>query len=373
MNSKIYFDNNSTTALDPRVFKAMLADLQGPPANPSSVHSFGRAAKKLLDEARKELAAFFGARETDVTFTSGGTESMNLLLRGIGAGHIITTDIEHSSTYNTVQALSANGLKATFLKIGLEGAPSVTQVENAISTDTCAIVLSAVNGETGVKLDIHAMAAMATRRKIPLFLDAVAWVGKEPIEWPHGVAGMTVSAHKFHGPKGVGALILRPGVKLSPQITGGPQEFSRRAGTENLSGILGLSAALRIVKETQTEITQHLTDLCRHFECQLLRALPNVAVNGLGPRVANVVNLAFLGCDGETLLLHLDMQGIAASHGSACASGALEPSRVLLNMGLERKVARSSIRFSFGRFNTREEVDIALEKIVGIVRALADR
>lgn len=335
----------------------MLLDLQGPPANPSSTHSFGRAARKLLEEARAQVATFFGVRSEDVVFTSGGTESMNLALRGWPKGSVLTTKIEHSSIYNTVQ-------EAHFINVGLWGAPTAEEVAAAIRPETQAIVLSAANGETGVKLDVAEVAAVASKRNIPFIVDAVALIGKEPFEWPQGVVGVTVSAHKFHGPKGVGALVLRPGFKLTPHITGGPQERGFRAGSENLAGILGLAEALRIVKEEQNAIMQHLLDLRSHFECELLRALPDVMVNGLGPRVANVANLAFLGCDGETLLMQLDMAGIAVSHGSACASGALEPSRVLLGMGIERKIARSSIRFSFGRTNTREEVDRVVERLV---------
>jgi cysteine desulfurase len=344
----------------------MLLDLSGPPANPSSVHTYGAAARKLLQEARRQTASVLGRKEGEVIFTSGATEAMNLLLRGLPRGHLITTEIEHSSLYNTAKTLP----DVTFLKVGLSGAPTPNEVEAALRPDTKAIVLSSVNGETGVKLDLHAIAAVAERAGVPLFLDIVAQVGKEPLNLPPSVAGFVLSAHKFHGPKGTGALILRPSIKLTPLLTGGHQEMGRRSGTENLAGILGLAKALTLVQENEPTITKHLLTLRTHFESELLKALPDISINGTAPRTSNTSNIAFLGSDGETLLLQLDMLGIAVSHGSACASGALEPSRVLTHMGLDRKTAKSSLRFSFSRMNTVKELDTALEIIVGLVRRL---
>ncbi len=366
----IYFDNNSTTELDPRVFQAMLEDFKGPPANPSSVHQLGTRARKMLLVARQKTADFFGAKPDEIIFTSGGTESINLMLRGLPKGHIITTNIEHSSVYKTVQSLESQGFTATFLSCGLWGAPTPEQVEAAILPTTKAIVLCAANGETGVKIELDAIAAVAEKHKIPFLLDAVAFIGKEPLLLPRGVSACAVSGHKFHAPKGIGALFCRNLLKLQSIATGGNQEYMHRAGTENLSGILGLKESLQILQESQPVITQHLLDLRSHFECELLRTLPDIAINGEGPRISNTVNIAFLGCDGESLFMQLDMAQIAVSLGSACSSGAIEPSRVLMNMGLDRKVARSSIRFSFGRTNTREEVDQALEKIVFLVKKL---
>lgn len=367
---KIYFDNNSTTALDPRVLKAMMEDLGGPPANPSSVHFFGSRAKKLLQTARGSVARYFGVQPEEVLFTSGGTESLNALLRGLPKGHLITTDIEHAAVYKTIQTLEATGTPVTYINTGLWGAAIGEQIESAIRHDTKAIILCAANNETGIKLDLQEAALIAERRHIPLLLDAVSWIGKEAFDLPRGATAVALSGHKFHAPKGIGALMLRKALKLTPLATGGSQEYMHRAGTENLAGILGLAAGIELLREGQTAITDHLLDLRAHFECELLRALPDVVINGLGPRIANTVNIAFLGCDGESLLMQLDMMGIAVSLGSACSSGALEPSRVLLNMGLDRKTAKSSIRFSFGRFNTREEVNLALERIVLLVKKM---
>jgi cysteine desulfurase len=352
----------------------MLADLSGPPANPSSVHSFGRAAKQILNQARSQTAAFFGAKPEEILFTSGGTESLNMLLRGFCTkGHVITTPIEHSCIFRTIQALEAAGLEVTYLEPGLWGAPLPEQVLNAIRPNTRAIILSASNAETGVKLDLEAIATLAEKRSIPLFIDAVAYIGKEPFTPHRGIAALAISGHKFHAPKGIGALYLRSDIKLIPTTTGGNQESNRRAGTENLSGILGLTEALQVLNEKQSEIIDGIRTLRLHFENGLLAALSDIAINGEGPRVSNTSNISFLGVDGETLLMQLDLAGIAVSHGSACGAGALEPSRILTRMGVDRKTARSSIRFSLSRMNTREEIDIALDKITSIVKALKSR
>lgn len=350
----------------------MLLDLSGPPANPSSTHWFGQQAHNLLSQARANVASFFRVKAEEIVFNSGGTEGLNHLLRGLGkpGGHVITTAIEHSSIYHTMQNLETQGLEATYLPVGLWGAPLATQIEEAIRSHSTAIVLSAANSETGVKIDLDAIALLAEKHRIPLFIDAVAYIGKEPFSLPRGVAGLAFSAHKFHGPKGVGAIYLRADVKLRSLITGGNQENMRRAGTGNLSGILGLAEALQILSEQQPAITQTLTDLRNHLELGLLRAIPDIVINGDGPRISNISNIAFLGLDGETLLMQLDLAGIAASYGSTCSSGASEPSRVLTNMGLDRKTARSSIRFSVGRTNTREEIDIAMDRIAQIVKKL---
>ncbi len=368
---RIYLDNNATTPLDPRVFKAMLLDLSSSPLNPSSIHWFGQQAHSHLSNSRRIAASFFKVKPEEIVFTSGGTESLNFLLRGLGTkGHVITTSIEHSSVYRTLQTLEGGGLDVTYLPVGLWGAPLPAQIADAIKTHTRAIVLSASNGETGVKIDLDAIASLAASRDIPLLLDAVAYIGKEPFSLHPGIAGIAFSGHKFHAPKGVGALYLRSDLKLTPLLTGGNQETMRRAGTENLAGILGLAEALQILNEKQGEITATLTNLRDHLEKGLFREVPDLAINGQGPRIANTSNIAFLGIDGETLLMQLDLSGIAVSHGSACTSGALEPSRVLTNMGIDRKTARSSLRFSVSRMNTREELDVAIERVAQIVKKL---
>ncbi len=366
----IYFDNNATTSIDERVLAAMMADLQGPPGNPSSVHAFGREARQKLIAAREAAAKFFQGRPEEITFTSSGTESLDLALKSLKIpGHLITTEVEHSSVYKRVQALANQGMQVTYLPVGLWGAPEPSQIESAIRPDTQAILLSAANGETGVKIDLDATCKIAEKHGIPLILDAVAFIGKEELKMHPAITGIAMSAHKFHGPKGAGLLFHRSPFKITPQLLGGSQEYNIRAGTENLSAILGMAKAMEILKESQAQITSHIQSLRDAFEKGLQETL-DIAINGEGPRICNTSNLAFLGIDGETLMIQLDLSGIMASHGSACASGALEPSRVLTKMGIDRKRARSSLRFSFSRTNTLEEVERAVDIISEIVKKL---
>lgn len=372
MMKRIYLDHNATTSVDPRVLKVMLSELSGPPGNPSSMHWFGQQARQKLAQARETTARFFLAKPSEIIFTSGGTESINLFLRGLPSkGHLITTAIEHSCIYKTVKALESAGLSATYLPVGLWGAPSPESLEASIQSNTQAIILSAANSETGVKIDLQAIAAIADRHRISLLIDAVGYIGKEPLTLFPGITAVACSGHKFHAPKGIGILLSKPTLKLAPLLTGGNQEYQHRAGTENLAGILGLAEAFRILAEEQDSITSHLLNLRMRLETGLKDSLPDLAINGEGPRISNTSNISFPGIDGETLLIQLDMAGIAVSHGSACASGAVEPSRVLLQMGVPRKIACSSVRFSVGRTNTPEEIERAIEIIVTVVKKLS--
>ena len=375
--NRIYFDNNATTELDPSVLEAMLKELKGPPANPSSVHYFGKRARSLLLQARSSVASFFGVKPDELIFTSGGTEGINTLLRGLFAGqpkgHLITTSIEHSAVYQAVRSLEGAGLSVTYVPVDSWGAPLSGAIEEAIRPDTRAMVFSASNSETGVKLDLEGVALSAERNGVPLILDAVAFVGKEPLVLPIGVSAAVFSAHKFHGPKGIGGMVVRSHSKYVPLFSGGGQEFNRRAGTENLAGIVGMACAIEILQEQQNEITDHLRTIRNRFEEGMVQAFPGIQINGEGPRIVNTSNLAFPDIDAETLLMHMDMAGIAASHGSACSSGALEPSRVLLEMGFSTKRARSSLRFSFSRLNTVAEVDACLERTAELIDKLYPR
>lgn len=360
MSVKIYLDNNATTPLDPRVLEVMLSELSGPPANPSSAHLFGQRARGLLTGARDKIASCLKIPPEEILFTSGGTEGLNLLLRGVfTGGHWITTAIEHSAVYETIRFLELRqGLEVTYLPTGRFGAPLLADIESAMRPHTRALVFSAANNETGVKIDLEAIADLAFRKGIPLLLDAVALFGKEPLPLYPGIAAFVLSGHKFHAPKGTGLLFKRSSLPFLSPLTGGPQEYQKRPGTENLAGILGLAKAIEILSREQPQITHHLQALTHQLEEGL-----KVPINGLGPRVPGLSNLSFPHADGETLLLQLDLAGIAASHGSACSSGALEPSRVLLNMGLSRREARSSLRFSLSRFNTRSEIDQLISKL----------
>jgi cysteine desulfurase len=375
MSVKIYLDNNATTQLDPKVVSTLIEDLSAPPSNPSSIHFFGREAKQKLLQARNEIASYFKAKPTEILFTSCGTESMNFLIRGsidpLKKSHIITSNVEHSCVENTVLDLQSKGCQISFLPAGLKGFVSADQVKEALRENTKLLVLSAANGETGVLTDLEPIADLAHRLHIPLIIDAVALLGKAPILMHPGITGMGFSAHKIHGPKGVGFVFLRSkSFPITPLLTGGGQEYGFRSGTENITGILGLAKAIKILQEEQEGASKHMLALRNHFEQTLLSKTSFTQINGTGLRVCNVSNLAFLGVDAETLLIQLDRHGIAASQGSACSSGALEPSRILLQMGLSPSIAKSSVRFSFCKYNTLKEIDYVIEILLALLPKL---
>jgi len=373
---KIYLDNNASAPLHPQVLQAVLEELQLTIGNPSSIHYFGQEAKKRLVKARDTIASFLGVRPNEVIFTSGSTESNNMVIRGIvGAsptGHIITSEVEHSSINSTVKFMEGKGYEATFLKAGLWGVVKPDAVRAAIRPNTRLIALAAVNNETGVKLDVDAIAAIAEEANIPLLIDGVAWIGKELFAIPEGVSAMSFSGHKFHAPKGIGFTFIRSNLKLEPQITGGSHEYGRRAGTENLPGIVGMAKAIEILGQELPEATYNMERLQKRLEDGIKVNFPDVVINGEGPRICNTSNLSFPGVDGESLLAGLDMEGVATSHGSACSAGAIEPSRVLLSMGISREIAQSAIRFSLSSMTTEHEIDRAIEAVTSIVKRLRD-
>lgn len=368
MEKRIYLDNNATTSVDTQVVEVVLAELTEGLGNPSSIHSFGRAARAKLIRARQTIASYLNVKPEEIIFTSGGTEGANLLLRGWLSsqvkGHVITSSCEHAAVYETLKSLESSQLKVSFLQAGLVGAIAPKQVLEAVQPDTRAIILMAVNNETGVKTDIHAIASIAKENKIPFIVDGVAWLGKEFGSLPEGISGMFFSGHKIHAPKGVGFVYVNQRFKLNAMCTGGEQEFRRRAGTENLPAIMGLAKAVELLSKELPEAAARMLYLREKFENTLLARLPNCRVNGLGARTVNTSNIAFLGAEGEVLLAKLDLAGLAASHGSACASGGLQPSRILLSMGLPIDVAAASIRFSLSRKTSEEDIERALEIII---------
>lgn len=372
MSDTIYLDNNATTYLHPAVIEEMNKEFALGPANPSSVHSFGRAAKALLLQSRQTIADFFDVSPKEVIFTSSGTEAINLLIRGSLAscspGEIITSDIEHSAVIRTIEALKDFSPKA--LPAGLWGTIRPEQLRDAINPSTRLIALSAANGETGVKLDLEQIATIAHEHKIPLVIDGVALLGKELFSLPKGVSGIAFSGHKIHGPKGIGIAIARSTLSLTPLITGGGQEYGKRSGTENLAGIAGMAKAISLLEEEFPEGTETMLTLRSHFEAEIQKNLPRTVINGGGPRIPNTSSISFPNIDGESLLIQLDRVGIAASLGAACSSGALEPSRVLLNMGIPRDLARSTLRFSLSRYTPKEKVNRAIELICQQVKFL---
>jgi cysteine desulfurase len=374
MRERIYLDNNGTTGVDPRVLDAMLPELSSTPGNPSSIHYFGQEAKSRLQKSREIIAPFFDVKPHEIVFTSGGTEAMNLLLRGFFlkeiSGHAITSNVEHSCVYNTMKDLQEKGLNVSYLPAGLPGRVTPEQIQVAIRPDTRFIVLNSVNNETGVRHDLDTIGRIALETNIPLIVDGVAWLGKELFTLHPGISAICFSGHKFHAPKGIGFAIIRSSLKLFPFMTGGEQEYTLRAGTENLPGIIGLAKAIELLKLELPEATHRMSMLRDLLEAGLMQKAYPVVVNGMGERICNTCNLSFPDNSGEDLLIALDMAGVAVSHGSACSSGALEPSRILTHMGLSPQMAHSAIRFSLSRNTTLEEIHRTIEIVSGIVQKL---
>ena len=369
----IYVDNNATTPLHPKVIEALQQSLSlfG---NPSSIHSVGQQAKVLLIQARRTIATYLGVRPQEIFFTSGGTEALNALLFGLTKekqGHLLTSDLEHSAVINTVDAIS--GWKKTVLSPGTRGAVSLEEVENALKNDPISLIaLMGVNNETGVKTPWREIAQLAEHYHVPYIVDGVSLLGKEPISpLPRGVTGIAFSGHKIHAPKGIGFFYLRSDALFTPLILGGGQESQKRGGTENLLGIIGLKKAIELLQEEPP--FGALAHLRNSFESRVLKEIPHVWINGEGERAPNVSNLSFEGVDGESLLFNLDLKGVQASHGSACSSGSLEPSRVLLAMKYPLQRVRSAIRFSFSRLNTEEEIDLVIDLLKTEVPLLRKR
>ncbi len=358
---QIYLDNNATTPLDRRVADAMYHDLE--PANPSSVHWYGREARNRLTKARRTIADVLGVLPSEIVFTSGGTEALCMVLRGLGKGHILSSNLEHPAVFETLMERG----HTTFLEPGPYGAPTPELVEGAIRSDTRLIALMAANNETGVKSDIEGIAAVAEAAQIPLLVDGVALIGKEPLTIPPGVSAMAFSGHKFHASKGVGFLVLRPHLRPTPLLTGGGQEGGRRPGTENLTGIVGMAKAVELLGEALPAAMVHMERLRDRLERGILERFPGATINGEGPRVCNTTNIAFGDLEAEGLMMNLDLAGVATSHGSACTSGSLEPSRILQNMGYSKQRAAASLRFSVSRMNTEEEIDRTLAILASVV------
>ncbi|NGX56038.1 MAG: Cysteine desulfurase NifS [Candidatus Anoxychlamydiales bacterium] len=371
MNEIIYLDNNATTPIAKEVIDIMQTDITLP-LNPSSIHQYGRIAQKHLINSRKKIADFLKVKDETLIFTSGGTESINMAIKGIlknhPKAHIITTNIDHACVYNTLFNLKRNEHHVSFVKTDQKGYPEVDGIKEQIKENTRLIVVSYVNSETGVIADIEKIASLASQNNIDLVVDGVAILGKEKISIPKGVSAMCFSAHKIHGPKGVGLCYLRENVHFTPFLEGGSQEFEKRAGTENLSGIIGFAKAIELLNDLD-EKTKYIKNLRDHFENSLKKEL-DIEINGEGKRVCNTTNIYFKDIEGDTLLINLDSSNVIASLGSACSSGSISPSRVLLQMGYDPRRCKASIRFSFSRYNTEEEVNKAIKIVTNLVKNL---
>jgi cysteine desulfurase len=376
---RIYFDHNATTPVAPAVVEAMAGVLTGQFGNPSSVHHFGQQAKSVLDEARSEVASLIGAEPSELVFTSGGTESDNFALRGVadaleatGRRHLIASSIEHEAVLVTLKALSRKGWEVTLLPVDQSGIVKPESLEAALTDRTAIVSVMHANNEIGTIQPIAELARLARARGAVFHTDAVQSVAKVPVDVRAlGVDLLSLSAHKFNGPKGVGALWIRRGTRVSAILTGGKHERTRRAGTENVPAIAGLGAAARLAKGKLAEDMDRLAPLRDRLERLVLEQVPGTAINGnREPRVSNTTNISFDGVEAESLLIALDLEGFAVSTGSACSSGTLEPSHVLRAMGFPPHRTQNSIRISLGLGNTEAQVDQFVAKLPGVVSKL---
>ena len=379
---RIYLDHNATTPLLPEVIDRMTGTLREEFGNPSSVHHFGQQAKAAIDEARTEVATLLSADPSEVLFTSGGTESDNIAIRGAaealeatGRRHLIASSIEHEAVLNTLKALAKRGWRTTLLPVDQTGIAAPDALRAALADDTALVSVMHANNEIGTIQPIAELARIAHDRGALFHTDAVQSAAKLPVSVRSlGVDMLSISAHKFYGPKGVGALWIRRGLRVLPLLTGGRQERSRRAGTENVAGIVGMGVAARIARGKMADEGTRLSALRDRLEAEILAAVPGTAVNGARePRVPNTTNVSFDRVEAESLLIALDLEGIAVSTGSACSSGTLEPSHVLKAMGFNAHRAQNSIRFSLGASSTDAEIDrviAVLPKMVEKLRSL---
>jgi cysteine desulfurase len=376
---RIYLDHNATTPLAAAAVDRMTAALRDDFGNPSSVHHFGQRAKAVVDDARSAVAALLGVDSSELVFTGGGTEGDNFAIRGAaealeatGRRHLIASTIEHEAVLNTLKALGRRGWKTTLLPVDQSGVVAVDALRQALTDDTALVSIMHANNEIGTIQPIAELARAARERGALFHTDAVQSAGKIPIDGRTlGVDLLSVSAHKFYGPMGVGAIWIRRGLRLLPLITGGKQERSRRAGTENVAGIAGMGVAAQLARTKMADESTRLTALRDRLEEGVLRAVPGTAINGgRSPRVANTTNISFDRVEAESLLIALDLAGIAVSTGSACSSGTLEPSHVLKAMGFPPHRTQNSIRFSLGASNTDAHIDRVLAVLPGIVEKL---
>ena len=378
---KVYMDNNATTRMREEVLDAMLPFYKDIYGNASSVHAFGRTARHAIDEARAKVAALIGAGSPEeVIFTSGGTESDNLAIKGVAGvlkakgNHIITCSIEHHAVLNTCKFLEKDGYKVTYVGVDKYGVVDIDELKKAITPKTILITVMYANNEVGTIEPVEKIDKIAKENKIYFHTDAVQAAGKIPFSVKDmDVDLMSISAHKFYGPKGVGALYIRKGTKIAPQSQGGHHEMGKRAGTENVPGIVGMARGAELAKKEIADESSVLTGLRERLYEGIRSKIEHVRLNGHPTdRLSNTLNVGFKYLEGESIVLNLDMEGVAVSTGSACTSGSLEPSHVLTAMGVDAAETQGSIRFSLGRDNTKEDVDYVIEILPPIITRLRD-
>lgn len=378
MMNRIYLDNAATTAVAPEVLEAMLPYFTEVYGNPSSIHATGRTAHKAVDQARRQVAAAIGAQPQEIYFTAGGSESDNWAIKGTAlaqqrkGNHIITSAIEHHAVLHTCAWLEKHGFEVTYLPVDEFGRVNPEDVEKAITDKTILISIMTANNEIGTIQPIREIGAIARAHKILFHTDAVQAVGAIPVNVDEmNVDMLSMSGHKFHGPKGIGALYIRKGVRIDTLIHGGAQERGLRAGTENLPGIVGIGRAIELAVANLDENAARMTALRDRLIDGILERIPDARINGhRTQRLPNNCNVSIRYIEGEAMLLRLDLAGIAASSGSACTSGSLDPSHVLLAIGLPHEIAHGSLRLTLGADTTEKDIDAVLDTLPGIVSDL---
>ncbi|MBD5644848.1 cysteine desulfurase NifS [Clostridium botulinum] len=378
MNKQVYMDYSATTYTKPEVLEEMLPFFTENFGNPSSLYSFSDKTKKAVNLARERVSKALNAEKNEIFFTSGGSEADNWALKGIAyankkkGNHIITTKIEHHAILHTAQFLEKEGFKVTYLPVDEEGFVSVEDIKNAITDETILVSVMFANNEIGTIEPIKEIGELCKEKNIYFHTDAVQAIGHVDIDVKDmNIDLLSMSAHKFYGPKGVGALYIKNGVKIQNLIHGGGQERGKRASTEDTAGIVGLGKAIELAMENMPEENKKLASLRGTLIKEVEKRIPEVKLNGprdMSKRLSNNVNISFIGIEGETLLLDLDMNGIFGSTGSACASASLDPSHVLLSIGLPHEVAHGSLRLSLGAKNTEEDIDYVLEVLPKIIK-----
>jgi cysteine desulfurase len=379
---KVYLDHNATTPVHPEVKEAVAPFFSELFGNPSSIHWAGRGVRKAIEDARQEIAAFFGSQPLEVVFTSSGTESDNLAIKGIAwrkgnAGkHIVTSAVEHPAIMNSCRFLEAQGYRVTYAPVNRQGIVEPDSVRRAIAKDTILVSIMHANNETGCVMPIAEIGRIAREAGVLMHTDAVQAAGKIPIDWKElPVDLLTFSGHKVNGLKGAGGLLVRKGIELEAVLHGGHQERGRRGGTENVVGIVAMGKAFSLLRDGMAEEVRETRRLRDKFEKALFDRIPELVLNGHPTeRLPNTVHLSFRFVEGEALLLNLDILGIACSSGSACTSGSLEASPILMAMGADPVDAQGALRFSLGRGNSDKDIDYsvgAIEEVVNKLRAMS--
>ena len=371
-----YLDNNATTRPAPEVVEAMLPFLTEWYGNPSSVHRFGQRSRQAVEEARGQVAKLVGCSEAEVTFTGGGTESVNTAVRGLLAARqprrrIVTTTVEHSATRELCSVLEKEGAEVVAVEVDEGGDLDFDQLDKAVNEDTALVTTLWANNETGVLFPVERIARLCRERRVPYHCDGTQAVGKVPTDVAGlGIDAMSFASHKFHGPKGVAGLFLRRGLRHRPLIIGGPQERSRRGGTENVPGIVGMGRAAELALAALPQM-QRVAKLRDRLERTILETIPDTRANGrTDRRIPNTTNIGFYQLEAEAILLLLSEQGVYASAGAACSSGSLEPSPILRAMKIDDRYAHGSVRFSLSRYTTEQEVDRALAVLPAVIQRL---